>query len=34
MRHSKTRNKDANDVSMDEAGHDASQQEELAGHVE
>ena len=24
---------DANDVSMDEAGHDASQQEELAGHV-
>ena len=25
---------DANDVSMDEAGHDAPQQEELSGHVE
>lgn len=24
---------DANDVSMDEAGHDASQHEEMAGHV-
>ena len=24
---------DANDVSMDEAGHDASQPEEVAGHV-